>query len=155
VYQKGGWTLHMLRDQVGTDNFWRGIRIYYAGHMNGLASSDDLRRAMEQASGQDLAWFFHQWLNRSGIPALEGSWRYDAAAKNIVVSVKQTQTGEPFQFQLGVGVTPAAGAARVVQMNVTGRDSSFTIPADAEPASVTLDPGVWLLAQIGTFARAS
>ena len=29
VYQKGGWTLHMLRGQVGTDTFWAGIRDYY------------------------------------------------------------------------------------------------------------------------------
>jgi len=151
VYQKGGWTLHMLRGQVGTDAFWRGIRIYYAQHMNGLATSDDLRRAMEQASGQDLAWFFHQWLNRSGVPAIEGNWRYDAAAKNIVVTVKQTQTGEPYQFPLGIGVTPATGAARVVEMKVTGRDSTFTIPAEAAPAKVVLDPDVWLLAQWGTF----
>jgi aminopeptidase N len=106
---------------------------------------------MEQASGQDLAWFFHQWLNRSGVPAIEGNWRYDAAAKNIVVTVKQTQTGEPYQFPLGIGVTPATGAARVVEMKVTGRDSTFTIPAEAAPAKVVLDPDVWLLAQWGTF----
>ena len=68
VYQKGGWTLHMLREQIGTETFWRGIRDYYRRHMNGTASTDDLRRIMEQESGQDLAWFFRQWLNRSGVP---------------------------------------------------------------------------------------
>ena len=54
VYEKGAWTLHMLRDQVGTDTFWRGIRLYYQRYMNGLASTADLRRAMEEVSGQDL-----------------------------------------------------------------------------------------------------
>src|SRR5262249_30695679 len=29
VYQKGGWTLHMLRGRLGTDVFWAGIRAYY------------------------------------------------------------------------------------------------------------------------------
>ncbi len=28
VYQKGGWTLHMLRHNMGTERFWDGIREY-------------------------------------------------------------------------------------------------------------------------------
>jgi hypothetical protein len=39
-------------------------------------------------------------------------------------------------------------------MQVTGRESTFKIAADAEPASVVLDPGVWLLADFGSFQRA-
>jgi aminopeptidase N len=50
VYEKGAWTLHMLRGLVGTETFWRGIRQYYKSHVNGLASSDDLRRVMENVS---------------------------------------------------------------------------------------------------------
>jgi aminopeptidase N len=155
VYQKGAWALHMLRDLIGTEPFWRGIRIYYSQHMNGLVSTSDLRRAMEQASGQDLEWFFRQWLNRSGVPAIEGSWRYDTAAKAVVVTVRQTQTAEPFRLTLGVGVTPATGASRVVQMAVSGRATTMAIAAEVEPASVVLDPGVWMLAEWGAFTRQS
>jgi aminopeptidase N len=153
VYQKGAWTLHMLRDQIGTEAFWRGIRTYYREHMHGLASTDDLRRAMEQSSGQDLAWFFRQWLTRGGAPAIEGSWRYDATAKQVVVSIRQTQTGDPFRLSLGVGLISASGPARVVQMAVTGRDATMAIPVEAEPTSVALDPGVWVLADWGAFTR--
>jgi aminopeptidase N len=149
VYQKGGWTLHMLRDQIGTDAFWRGIRLYYQAHMNGLASTADLRAAMEQASGQDLSWFFSQWLTRSGVPSIEGSWRYDPSSKQVVVSIKQTQAGDPYRFQLGVGVVPTAGALpRVVPAQVKDRETTFSIPADAAPASVVFDPNVTLLAEI-------
>ena len=86
--------------------FWRGIRLCDQRHMNGTASTDDLRRAMEQVSGQDLAWFFRQWLNRSGVPVIEGAWRYDAAAKQVVVTVRQTQAADPFRFSLGVRARP-------------------------------------------------
>jgi aminopeptidase N len=156
VYEKGAWTLHMLRDRIGTEPFWRGIRLYYQRHMNGLASTADLRRAMEEVSGQELRWFFAEWLTRSGVPQVSGSWRYDSAARQIVVSVRQTQTGDPFRFSLGVGVSAAAGAATAVYpMQVTGRETTFNIPADAEPASVVLDPGVWLLAELGSFQKAA
>ena len=73
VYQKGGWTLHMLRYNIGTDNFWDGIREYYRRYQNQNASTDDLRAVMERASGKDLRWFFSQWLTRSGVPALTGA----------------------------------------------------------------------------------
>ena len=154
VYQKGAWMLHMLRDTIGTEPFWRGIRQYYQRHMNGTASSADLRLVMEQVSGQDLSWFFTQWLNRSGVPALDGSWRYDAAARQIIVTVRQTQSAEPYRFSLGVGVSATAGAPpRVQAMSVTGRETTVRIPSETEPAAVVLDPGVWLLAEFGTFHK--
>jgi aminopeptidase N len=110
VYQKGGWILHMLRGVIGTEPFWRGIRIYYQRHMNGLASTMDLRRVMEEVSGQDLGWFFAEWLTRSGVPQVSGEWRYDAANKQIVATVRQTQPGEPYRFPIGIGVSSTAGA---------------------------------------------
>jgi len=154
VYEKGAWTLHMLRDLIGTEPFWRGIRLYYQRHVNGTASTADFRRAMEEVSGQDLQWFFTQWLTRSGVPQVSGTWRYDPAAKQVAVTVRQTQPGDPFRFALGLGVAAAAGSLPAVQrVQVTGRESTFTIPADAEPAAVTLDPAVWLLAQFGSFQK--
>ena len=154
VYQKGAWALHMLRDQVGTETFWRGIREYYRRYLNTTASTDDFRLVMEQASGQDLTWFFEQWLNRSGVPAIEGTWRYDAAAKEVVVTVRQTQDAEPYRLSLGVGLVPAAGALPVVrQVAMAQREATMRFPAPAEPATVVLDPAVWTLADFGTFVK--
>ena len=109
---------------------------------------------MEEVSGQDLGWFFAQWLTRSGVPQLTGGWRYDATAKQIVVTITQTHAGEPFRFALGVGVAAASAAAPTVrQVQIASRESTFRIPADTEPASVVLDPGVWLLADLGPFQK--
>ena len=105
----------MLREQIGTATFWRGIRDYYRRYLNATASTDDFRQVMEQASGQDLTWFFRQWLNRAGVPALEGTWRYDTTAREVVVTVRQTQAGDPYRLSLGVGLVPGEGALPVVR----------------------------------------
>ena len=77
TYEKGGWTLHMLRGLVGDDTFWAGIREYYARYRNANASTADFRRTLEEVSGRDLGWFFEQWLYRpGGLPKVKGTWRY-------------------------------------------------------------------------------
>ena len=80
TYQKGGWMLHMLR---GTDRrptvLGRHPRLLPRATANGNATDRRLPPGDGSASGQDLRWFFTQWLRRPGSPALEGGWRYDAA----------------------------------------------------------------------------
>jgi aminopeptidase N len=154
VYQKGGWTLHMLRGRIGTDAFWAGIREYYRRYQNASASTDDFRRVMEQASGTDLKDFFTQWLTRPGVPKIEGSWQYDAASKRVTVSLTQTVTGDPFRLPIEIGIVAAPGALpRIEKADLTGRTGTFTFAADTEPASVTLDPNTWLLFEAGSFVK--
>ncbi len=105
IYQKGGWTLHMLRGVIGTETFWNGIREYYRQYRNASASTADFRRVMEQASGQDLGWFFDEWLTRPKSPSFDGSWHYDTAAKQIAITLDQTQAGEAYRMPVEFGVT--------------------------------------------------
>jgi aminopeptidase N len=153
VYRKGGWTLHMLRGIIGTETFWSGIREYYRRYRDRNASTADFRQVMEQASGQQLSWFFDQWLNRAGIPEVSGGWRYDAAAKQIQVELSQTQTGDIYRLPIEIGVAPPDGQVRVERVELTGRTGRFVVKADAEPRTVTLDPNTWVLIQPGPFVR--
>ena len=154
VYQKGGWTLHMLRDEVGTETFWTAIREYYRRYRNSNASTADLRAVFEQASGKPLEWFFTQWLNRPGVPKIEGSWRYDAAKKQVEVSLTQTQAAEPYRVTVDVGVVATPGALPVItRVAMTSRRATAMVDVAAEPASVSIDPFTWLLFDAGAFER--
>ena len=143
TYQKGAWVLHMLRGRLGDEAFWRGIRLYYARHFNGTASTDDFMRAMEEASGDDLQGFFDQWLRQGGNPALEGSWRYDAAAGAVEVELEQVQAVGRFDFPLEIGVYLDGDAlpTQVTAVEVGPGANRFVIPVTAEPSDVRLDPG--------------
>ena len=152
VYQKGGWTLHMLCGQIGTDKFWTGIRDYYQRYRDSNASTEDFRKVMEEHSGAGLSWFFKQWLKRPGSPVIEGGWRYDPAARRIEIDLVQSQPGEAYRLPLEVGLTiDGAPQMRVERVELTEKRQRFQIQADKEPSSVILDPNTWVLmeAQFG------
>jgi aminopeptidase N len=154
VYQKGGWVLHMLRQEVGTEHFWRAIREYYRRYRNSNASTTDLREVFEQVSGKPLDWFFTQWLNRPGVPKIEGSWRYDAAKKAVELTVTQSQAVPAFNVKLDVGIVRKEGdLPRVETVTMNAKQGTFTIPLDAAPASVILDPNTALLMDAGPFVK--
>ena len=154
VYQKAGWVLHMLRGTIGTEPFWKGIREYYRRHRDASATGDDLRRIMEDASGQDLKWFFDQWLRRPTSPSFEGTWSYDAAAKAIRVELAQTQDGEAYRVPVQLGVVTTAGQPpRVERFEMKDKRASFTIASPTAPADAIFDPDTWLLADKVTFVR--
>jgi aminopeptidase N len=132
VYQKGGWALHMLRARLGTPKFWEGIRLYYKRFRDGNASTDDFRRVMEEVSGEDLGWWFRQWLYRPGSPKISGSWTYRSG--KVLIDLEQTQPGEPYRLQIQPGI------------EMTQKRQRFEIPAAEAPASLVLDPDAWVLA---------
>lgn len=146
VYQKGGWTLHMLRGEIGDGKFWAAIREYYRRYRDSNASTADFERVVEETSGEDLHWFFQQWLYRAGSPVVEGKWQYDAVAKKVLLDLTQTESGAPYRLPVEVGVSlPGAPAPKVEKLQFTQKRQHFEIAADQEPASLELDPNVWLL----------
>jgi aminopeptidase N len=155
VYEKGSWTLHMLRRLIGTENFWQGIREYYRRYQNKNVSTDDFRQVMEEAAGTNLTWFFRQWLNRSGMPRLEGTWHYAPERKRVDVALTQSQTGDLFRLPLDIGlVSSPQGSPRIEHVEFAERQAMFSFPADIEPFSVVLDPETSLLVDVGSITKA-
>ncbi len=146
VYEKGGWFLHMLRGRVGTPAFWKGIREYYRRHRDSNVSTDDFRRVMEEASGQDLAAFFQQWLRRPGSPEIQGTWHYRPDDHKIKIELKQVQSGDPFRLSLQVGITNEGNERPQAEtVELTERTQRFELSSDRPPTSVVLDPECWIL----------
>jgi aminopeptidase N len=149
-YQKGGLILHMLRRQVGDSAFFGALRAYYAEHRDSTALTGDLRLAMERASGQQLEWFFDQWLRRPGFPELDVTWSYDPSSHQISLDVVQGSRFGAFRVPLTIEVVDADGtmrhetvilpAERSVHLVLAGRPATV-------PRSLILDPDGDLLAR--------
>lgn len=152
-YQKGAWVLHMLRRRVGDEAFVAGIREYYRRFRDANALTDDFRRVLQEVSGTDLAGFFDQWVYGPGHPRVLATWGYDLARRTLDVQIDQRQEGRPFIFDLDLGLTFADGTRRVETVTVSERTHRATLSLDAPPVAVTLDPDVWLLAELDVTRR--
>jgi aminopeptidase N len=62
VYQKGGFVLHRLRELLGDETFWAGLRRYTRRHFGQSVTTADFQRAMEEESHRNLGPFFAEWV---------------------------------------------------------------------------------------------
>lgn len=147
IYEKGAWTLHMLRNLIGDEAFENGIRSYYARYFNGNAFTADFIAEMELASGKELGPFFNQWLHQGGAIELEGSWQYDAKAKKVTVDLKQIQKKYTFTSMMEIGIYEKENLLpRVEQVELKSGTNQYSFTVASEPARVVLDPNTTLLA---------
>ena len=142
-YRKGAWTLHMLRGFVGTETFWKGIRLYYARYQNGSANTADFRGVMEEVSGMKLEWFFDQWLRQGGLPTITGTWYHADGALRL--DLRQTQPTYHFRLPLEVLLRFDDGATQREAIQMTDAVEQFTLETKRSPSAVVLDPDTWML----------
>jgi aminopeptidase N len=137
-YQKGAWVLHMLRANLGDTVFFQGIRTYYNSHPEANASTEDLRRAFEKASGKNLRAFFERWVYDSGHPQYELAW-YWLGQRELRMVLTQRQAGNAFADPVPVTITTASGKREVV-LKPTGKLSIERVPLREKPIRVEVDP---------------
>lgn len=143
-YQKGGWVLHMLRGVLGDEKFFAGIRDYYRSYRDRNALTEDLQRVMEFHAGQQLGWFFKQWIYEPGYPIYDVTWRWDEGAKELKLSVKQTQPQTVFRMPVEIEFKLEKSARREL-LQVNARTQEFSYKLAAKPLSVVFDPDEWVL----------
>jgi aminopeptidase N len=148
-YVKGGWILHMLREEIGAANFFKGIRLYYQRYRDSHATTADLRNAMEEASGSKLGGFFDQWLTRIDSPKLRVRWDYDAAKQMLNLSVEQEQPGPAYRIPIEFGTADEPrGTLSISKVTMDQKNQTFALPLARRPVDVVIDPATKLLAHM-------
>ena len=142
-YQKGAWVLHMLRSNLGDEVFFRGIRNYYEAHKNSVATTENLRAALEKASGKDLDWFFKRWVYDSGHPQYELTWQW-LQNRDLRLVLKQVQPGNAFLDPVPIAITTATGKRDLI-LKPAGKQSIEMIQLRENPTNIELDPRNTLL----------
>jgi aminopeptidase N len=149
IYDKGAWVLHMLRNRIGDEQWWAGIRNYYRKYMNSHASVADFRFEMESVCNCNLNEFFDQWLYQGGNIRIDGTWHYNESAGSVEVSLMQVQEdGFDFAVDVEIGVYANGDTAPAIHsLTLDSQGGRTSIPVAEKPVRVQLDPRTVLLAQ--------
>ena len=144
-YGKALMLFHMMRRELGDEVFVKGLRALYAVKRFQRASFDDIRRALESASGRDLGASFTPWVTRTGAPELrardvsaqkgdDGSWR-------LTGKIEQVQDGAPYTLAIPIAVTlEGRDAAMQLAVRATARETTFVLTVPARPIRLDVDP---------------
>ncbi len=146
-YEKGAWVLHMLRSQLGDEAFFKGVRDYYNSHKEANATTEDLRTALEKASGKNLKQFFARWVYGSGYPRYQVRWVVNDSQTSLTVTVNQLQDGEPFLDPLPIELTIDNQKVRSI-INPSAKTATLTIPLKGKLTGTVFDPNDTLLKEV-------
>ena len=155
AYEKGACVLHMLRQVLGDDAFFRSMARYLSKFAFGVAETNDLKTAIEEVTGQNLHWFFEQWIYSAGYPELEVEYEWQREQTMLRLKVKQVQKSdeddevmEAFRFPVEIEIVTAETDA-VIETDrrksfhvwVEKAEQEFYFPCEAKPRLVVFDKG--------------
>lgn len=157
AYPRGGAVLHILRKQLGDTNFWRAINHYLTTNAHQPVSTEDLRIAIEETTGQSMDAFFDQWLYKMGHPVFEVTQNYVTGKKQLTLNVKQTQKRDEnssypqvefFQTPVDIEIGTAS-STRVETVFIEPKaENVFTFNVDSKPLLVDFDNEGTLIKEI-------
>jgi hypothetical protein len=150
VYRKGAWVLHMLRHLIGDHDFFAIMQQYAADFAYSTAVTEDFQNICESVTGDDLDWFFQQWVYGYDHPIYEYSAVIrqlpTGAGWNTYVCLEQAQITDPqifimpmdIQFWIGSGYT-------VEEVANDQREQLYLFHSAYRPDSIGIDPHNWIL----------
>lgn len=150
TYNKGGKILHMLRNYMGDEAFFTGLRNYLTTNQFKAAEFNQLRIAFEEVCGEDLNWFFNQWYLGKGYPVLKVEQSLSDKKNEVILKVSQQQdlTSFPlFKLPVEVGVYDGSGM-HVHKIVIDQTENTFRLPVSGTLKTVVFDHQHMLLARV-------
>ena len=148
IYSKGSWVAWMLRHVIGDDAFFEAMAAYRAVNGGATGTTDELKDAMETASGTELDWFFDQWVYGLYRPRYVYDWS-NAAGLMLELTVRQVQTNTGlFKMPMNIRVTTASGSEDHRVWFEALAEQTVTLQLQADATAVELNPDTHVLAEI-------
>jgi len=144
VTDKGGIILNMLSWVIGEEAFDKTMRAFLAQYAGKSATVDDFRKVAEQASGQQLTWFFTQWLNSTGAPEFKNKYTVYRTQKGFRVVGEIQQDMDLFRMPVELKID-TDGKTETKRIEVQGTNSAYAVETFGRPRKISIDPGNMVL----------
>jgi Tfp pilus assembly protein PilF len=141
---KGATVINMLRYVMGDDNFFKTLKAYTQQAAWKTTTTEDFRKVAENVSGQDLGYFFIQWIESSGAPEFKLEYTIFRTQKGFRVMGKIAQDLDTFRMPVDLKIE-TEGNPEEKRVEVVGTSSEFSVDTFGKPKSVVIDPNNHLL----------
>lgn len=136
---KGAAVMSMLRYIVGDDKFYKALKNFTQQFAWKSANTDDFRKVVEDAAGQDLGYFFIQWIESSGAPEFKLDYTIFRTQKGFRVMGKVSQDLDTFRMPVDLKIE-TEGNPEEKRIEVVGTSSEFSVDTFGKPRNVIIDP---------------
>ena len=141
---KGAAVMNMLRYVMGDDKFFRALKQYAQNFSWKSALTDDFRKIASDVSGQDLGYFFIQWIESSGAPEFKLDYTIYRTQKGFRVMGKIAQDLDTFRMPVVLKIE-TEGNPEEKKVDVVGTSSEFSVDTFGKPKNVVIDPAEQVL----------
>jgi hypothetical protein len=141
VTDKGAMILHMLRWVIGDQKYDQTMRTFASKYAGKSASLDDFRALAEQNYGQQLTWFFSQWLDSTGAPEFKTKYTIYRLGNNKGFRVVGQIAQDLDLFRMPVDLKiDTDGKTENKRIEVVGTNSAFNVETFGKPRRIVVDP---------------
>ena len=136
---KGAAVIHMLRYVIGDEKFKKGLKLIPEKFAWKGLTTEDFKKAMEEASGENLDYFFLEWIESTGAPEFKMEYTVYRTAKGFRVMGKVAQDLDTFRMPVELQIE-TEGNPETKKVEVVGTSSEFVVETFGRPKKVDIDP---------------
>lgn len=144
TYEKGACVLHMLRHVLGDSAFFAAIRSYATDSVDFRmknAVTGDFIQKINAVTGQNLDWFFDEWVKQPNHPVYQNYYSINAAVKSVSLKIQQTQTNAPFfRMPIELKFSFTSGLDTTVRVIDSTNNQVFSFAFTRTPTALQFDP---------------
>ncbi|MBI5474977.1 MAG: T9SS type A sorting domain-containing protein [Ignavibacteriae bacterium] len=147
TYNKGACVLHMLRYYLGDTLFFASLKNYATDttsfkHKNSVTA--DFVAKVNEVSGQDMGWFFNQWVYAPNHPVYQNGYYFTnlgGGTWRVTFLARQTQSNPAFfKMPLELKLSFATGSDTLVRVMNDVNNQTITLTFNRQPTALTFDP---------------
>jgi len=137
---KGAVVLGMLRSTMGDDKFFAALKDFLGKNAWKPVTTADFRASCEAALGEELRYFFIQWVENNGAPEFKLEYTIFRTQKGFRVQGKISQDLDTFRMPVDLKIE-TEGNPEEKRVDVMGTSSEFSVDTFGKPKSVVIDSG--------------
>jgi hypothetical protein len=145
---KGAMIFHMLRWVLGDQKYDQSMRNFLAAFAGKPASLADFRGSVEKTTGEQLTWFFSQWLDSTGAPEFKNKYTIYRTPKGFRLVGEISQDLDLFRMPVRLKID-TDGKTEDKIIDVVGTNSPYSIDTFGKPRRIAIDPDNWVLKNSG------